>query len=128
MVKVSVLPERAGEKDALKRLACRHELEGVKDDGIIGTLDIGAQKPFAGLVKASLACAKNAEQIKKADANIAALKNQIASSKQDLASAQADKEAYDKAANKLAAMFQENFAKKYPNMPANIVAAGPKAK
>ena len=67
MVKVSVLPERAGEKDALKRLACRHELEGVKDDGIIGTLDIGAQKPFAGLVKASLACAKNAEQIKKAD-------------------------------------------------------------
>ena len=36
------------------------------------------------------------DQIKKADANIAALKNQIASSKQDLASAQADKEAYDK--------------------------------
>ena len=31
-------------------------------------------------------------------------------------------------ANKLAAMFQENFAKKYPNMPAHIAAAGPKAK
>ena len=67
MVKVSVLPERAGKKDALERLACRHELKGMKDDGIIGTLGIGAQKPFAGLVKASLACAKNAKQIKKMD-------------------------------------------------------------
>ena len=37
-------------------------------------------------------------------------------------------EEYVAAANKLAGMFQENFAKKYPNMPANIVAAGPKAK
>ncbi len=40
----------------------------------------------------------------------------------------ADKDAYDAQANKLAAMFQANFAKKYPNMPANIVEAGPKAK
>ena len=40
----------------------------------------------------------------------------------------ADKAAYDEQANKLAAMFQENFAKKSPNMPADIVAAGPKAK
>ena len=40
----------------------------------------------------------------------------------------ADKEAYDKQANKLATMFSENFAKKYPNMPAHIVEAGPKAK
>ena len=31
-------------------------------------------------------------------------------------------------ANKLATMFSENFAKKYPNMPAEIVNAGPKAK
>ena len=68
------------------------------------------------------------DQIKKADANIAALKNQIASSKQDLASAQADKEAYDKAANKLATMFEENFATKYPNIAQHIVDAGPHAK
>ena len=46
------------------------------------------------------------DQIKKADANIAALKNQIASSKQDLASAQADKEAYDK----LVASYMEKIA------------------
>ena len=36
-----------------------------------------------------------------------------------------DKEAYDAQANKLAQMFVENFTKKYPNMPAEIVAAGP---
>ena len=40
----------------------------------------------------------------------------------------ADKDAYDAQANKLAAMFQDNFAKKYPNMPAEIVEAGPHAK
>lgn len=39
----------------------------------------------------------------------------------------ADKEAYDEQAKKLAKMFQDNFAKKYPNMPKNIVEAGPKA-
>ena len=38
-----------------------------------------------------------------------------------------DKAAYEKQAKTLAAKFQENFAKKYPDMPANIVAAGPKA-
>ncbi len=38
----------------------------------------------------------------------------------------ADKEAYDKQADKLARMFDDNFAKKYPNMPANIINAGPK--
>ena len=37
-----------------------------------------------------------------------------------------DKEAYDAQANKLAKMFADNFAKKYPNMPAEIVNAGPK--
>ncbi len=40
----------------------------------------------------------------------------------------ADKAAYDEQANKLASMFEANFAKKYPNMPKNIVEAGPKAK
>ena len=39
----------------------------------------------------------------------------------------ADKAAYDATAKKLAAMFQKNFAEKYPNMPANIINAGPKA-
>ncbi len=39
----------------------------------------------------------------------------------------ADKNAYDAAANKLAQMFADNFAAKYPNMPAEIVNAGPKA-
>jgi len=38
-----------------------------------------------------------------------------------------DKQAYDKAANKLAQMFADNFAEKYPNMPEEIVNAGPKA-
>ncbi len=40
----------------------------------------------------------------------------------------ADKAAYDEQANKLAQMFADNFAKKYPNMSKNIVEAGPKAK
>ena len=39
-----------------------------------------------------------------------------------------DKAAYDAQANKLAAMFTDNFTKKYPNMPAEIAEAGPKAK
>ena len=38
-----------------------------------------------------------------------------------------DKAAYEAQAKLLAAKFAENFAKKYPDMPANIVAAGPKA-
>lgn len=38
-----------------------------------------------------------------------------------------DKDAYDAQAKKLAGMFQKNFAEKYPNMPENIVKAGPKA-
>ena len=38
----------------------------------------------------------------------------------------ADKAAYDEAANKLAQMFADNFSSKYPNMPAEIVNAGPK--
>ena len=37
-----------------------------------------------------------------------------------------DKDAYDEAAKKLARMFQENFTKKYPNMPKHIVDAGPR--
>ncbi len=39
----------------------------------------------------------------------------------------ADKDAYEESAKKLAKKFQENFAKKYPDMPENIVNAGPKA-
>ena len=39
----------------------------------------------------------------------------------------ADKAAYDATAKKLAGMFHKNFAEKYPNMPKNIVDAGPKA-
>ena len=39
----------------------------------------------------------------------------------------ADKDAYDAQAAKLAKMFADNFAKKYPNMPENIKNAGPKA-
>lgn len=38
-----------------------------------------------------------------------------------------DKAAYDAQAKKLAKMFADNFAKKYPNMPKNIAEAGPKA-
>ena len=38
-----------------------------------------------------------------------------------------DKAAYDAQAKKLAGMFSENFAKKYPNMPKNIAEAGPRA-
>ncbi len=38
-----------------------------------------------------------------------------------------DKAAYDTQAKKLAGMFKENFEKKYPNMPAEIKNAGPKA-
>ena len=37
-----------------------------------------------------------------------------------------DKDAYDVQAKKLAKMFADNFAKKYPNMPKNIAEAGPK--
>ena len=37
----------------------------------------------------------------------------------------ANKEAYGAAARKLAKMFRENFAAKYPNMPEHIVNAGP---
>ncbi|MCR5481271.1 MAG: phosphoenolpyruvate carboxykinase (ATP) [Clostridia bacterium] len=37
-----------------------------------------------------------------------------------------DKAAYDAQADKLARMFFDNFAKKYPNMPADITNAGPK--
>ena len=39
----------------------------------------------------------------------------------------ADKDAYDAQARKLAAMFVKNFSEKYPDMPAEVVAAGPKA-
>ena len=38
----------------------------------------------------------------------------------------ADKDAYDKQAKMLAKMFVDNFTEKYPNMPENIVKAGPK--
>ena len=38
-----------------------------------------------------------------------------------------DKAAYDAQANKLAGMFVKNFAEKYPDMPEEIVDAGPKA-
>ena len=38
-----------------------------------------------------------------------------------------NKESYDVYAKKLAKMFKENFENKYPNMPENIVNAGPKA-
>ncbi len=38
-----------------------------------------------------------------------------------------DKAAYDEAANKLAQMFADNFSAKYPNMPSEIVNAGPKS-
>ena len=38
-----------------------------------------------------------------------------------------DKDAYLESAKTLAKKFRENFAKKYPDMPANIVNAGPKA-
>jgi phosphoenolpyruvate carboxykinase (ATP) len=37
-----------------------------------------------------------------------------------------DKAAYDEQADKLAALFAKNFADKYPDMDAEIVAAGPK--
>lgn len=37
-----------------------------------------------------------------------------------------DKAAYDESAKKLAKMFENNFSKKYPNMPKHIVDAGPK--
>ena len=40
----------------------------------------------------------------------------------------ADKKAYDEQANKLAGMFENNFAKKYPDMDKKIANAGPKAK
>ena len=40
----------------------------------------------------------------------------------------ADKDAYDKQADHLANMFVENFKEKYPDMPEEIAAAGPKAK
>ena len=38
-----------------------------------------------------------------------------------------DQAAYDAQAKKLAGMFAENFAKKYPNMPKKIAEAGPRA-
>ena len=40
----------------------------------------------------------------------------------------ADKAAYDEQADKLAKMFFDNFAAKYPNMPSKITEAGPKPK
>lgn len=39
-----------------------------------------------------------------------------------------DKKAYDEQANKLAQMFIDNFQKKYPNMPKEVIEAGPKLK
>jgi len=39
-----------------------------------------------------------------------------------------DPQEYDAAAKKLAAMFHDNFSKKYPNMPEEIAAAGPLGK
>ena len=39
-----------------------------------------------------------------------------------------DKKAYDVQANKLAQMFVDNFSTKYPDMPAEIVNAGPNPK
>ena len=39
----------------------------------------------------------------------------------------ADQDAYKEAAAKLSKMFVDNFSEKYPNMPAEIVNAGPKA-
>ena len=48
-----------------------------------------------------------------------------ACAKKDAGMSHAD---YVAAANNLANMFSENFAKKYPNMPKNIAEAGPKAK
>ena len=38
-----------------------------------------------------------------------------------------DKDAYDETAKRLAKMFVDNFAAKYPDMPASIVSAGPVA-
>ncbi len=38
-----------------------------------------------------------------------------------------DKTAYEETAKELAAKFEENFSSKYPDMPANIANAGPKA-
>ena len=38
-----------------------------------------------------------------------------------------DKAAYEETAKELAAKFEENFSSKYPDMPANIANAGPKA-
>ena len=40
----------------------------------------------------------------------------------------ANKDADDAQANKLAQMFADNFAKKYPNTPSEIAEAGPKPK
>lgn len=38
----------------------------------------------------------------------------------------ADKNAYDEQAKKLAKMFHDNFEKKYPNMPREVIEAGPR--
>ena len=50
----------------------------------------------------------------------------VPSEKLDARGMWADKAKYDEAANKLAEMFNDNFAKKYPDMPDYIVNAGPK--